>query len=77
MNLACATARALNLRVGLLDADVFGPSVPILMNLAEAGMPAIDERKRMLPLENYGVKWICRWGSSSRRNGRRCGAGRW
>ena len=49
-------ARALNLRVGLLDADVFGPSVPILMNLAEAGMPAIDERKRMLPLENYGVK---------------------
>ena len=26
------------------------------MNLAEAGMPAIDERKRMLPLENYGVK---------------------
>ena len=56
VNLACATARALNLRVGLLDADVFGPSVPILMNLAEAGMPAIDERKRMLPLENYGVK---------------------
>ena len=56
VTLACATARALNLRVGLLDADVFGPSVPILMNLAEAGMPAIDERKRMLPLENYGVK---------------------
>ena len=26
------------------------------MHLADAGMPAIDERKRMLPLENYGVK---------------------
>ncbi len=56
VNLACAAASSLGLRVGILDADVFGPSVPILMNLASSGTPAIDKENRMLPLENYGVK---------------------
>lgn len=56
VNLAVATAATLGLRVGLLDADVFGPSVPILMNLAHAGTPALDADSQMLPLENYGVK---------------------
>ena len=56
VNLATATAAHLGLRVGLLDADVFGPSVPILMNLADAGTPALNADNQMLPLENYGVK---------------------
>lgn len=55
VNLACATA-AMGLRVGLLDADVFGPSVPLLMNLADAGAPLLDSAGRMLPLENHGVR---------------------
>lgn len=53
VNIAVALAR-LGHRVGLLDADVFGPSVPTLMGLE--GAPAIDERGRMLPLENHGVR---------------------
>lgn len=53
VNIAVALAR-LGHRVGLLDADVFGPSVPTLMALE--GAPAIDERGRMLPLENHGVR---------------------
>lgn len=40
--------------VGLLDADIFGPSIPLMMNLNEE--PLIDERNLMIPLLNYGVK---------------------
>lgn len=41
VNLAVALAQHLNLRVGLLDADVYGPSVPRMMSLA--GKPRVDE----------------------------------
>lgn len=44
-----------SLRVGLLDADVFGPSVPRMMNLQ--GAPDLDDDNKMLPLVNYGIKW--------------------
>ncbi|XP_050437717.1 iron-sulfur protein NUBPL isoform X2 [Adelges cooleyi] len=40
--------------VGLLDADVFGPSVPLMMNLHET--PLLDDDNLMVPLVNYGVK---------------------
>ena len=55
VNLACAAASALGLRVGLLDADVHGPSIPTLMNLRHSGSPALDG-DAMLPMENHGVK---------------------
>ncbi|XP_054272113.1 iron-sulfur protein NUBPL isoform X4 [Macrosteles quadrilineatus] len=45
-----------SLRVGLLDADVFGPSVPLMMNLS--GKPLINAEKKMIPMVNYGVKCI-------------------
>jgi ATP-binding protein involved in chromosome partitioning len=41
--------------VGLLDADVFGPSVPLMMNIHES--PMINQKNLMEPLINYGVKW--------------------
>jgi ATP-binding protein involved in chromosome partitioning len=43
-------------RVGLLDADLFGPSVPRLLNLADVGEPRLSSNNRLVPLTNYGVK---------------------
>jgi ATP-binding protein involved in chromosome partitioning len=53
-NLAVALA-ALGHKVGLLDADIYGPSQPRLMGIT--GRPtATPDSKRLLPMENYGVK---------------------
>ena len=41
--------------IGLLDADVYGPSIPRMMNLS--GQPALTDKNFMVPLENYNVKW--------------------
>lgn len=35
MNLAVALASECNLKVGLLDADVYGPNIPMMMNINE------------------------------------------
>ncbi|MCL4136374.1 UNVERIFIED_CONTAM: hypothetical protein GTU68_056030 [Idotea baltica] len=40
--------------VGLLDLDVFGPSIPRMMNLN--GKPEMDKDDNFLPLMNYGIK---------------------
>ena len=52
-NLAVALARR-DLGVGLLDADIYGPSQPTLMNLHARA--EVLESKKFRPLENYGVK---------------------
>ncbi|CAM6102772.1 unnamed protein product [Calypogeia fissa] len=54
VNLAVALALECKLRVGLLDADVYGPSIPTLMKLS--GRPQLDAESKMLPLENFGVR---------------------
>ncbi|WP_145735770.1 iron-sulfur cluster carrier protein ApbC [Nitrospirillum pindoramense] len=52
-NLALAMA-ANGLKVGLLDADIYGPSMPRMMGLS--GKPDSADGKRLDPLVNYGVK---------------------
>lgn len=54
VNLAIALAKT-GARVGLLDADILGPNVPMMMGVAQ--MPPPRNRK-MVPAENYGVKFI-------------------
>jgi ATP-binding protein involved in chromosome partitioning len=53
VNLALALA-AEGASVGLLDADIYGPSVPMMMGLE--GRPESADGKTMEPLENYGVQ---------------------
>jgi ATP-binding protein involved in chromosome partitioning len=42
------------LRVGLLDADIYGPSMPRLMGLS--GKPEMADANTLRPMQNYGVK---------------------
>jgi ATP-binding protein involved in chromosome partitioning len=53
VNLALALA-AEGARVGILDADVYGPSQPMMMGIE--GRPESTDGKSMEPMENYGVQ---------------------
>ncbi len=53
VNLALALA-AEGAKVGLLDADIYGPSQPMMMGVS--GKPESHDGKTMEPLENYGVQ---------------------
>lgn len=58
-NLAVALARA-NQRVGLIDADIYGPSVPMMFG-TENERPACfdrDGKAVMIPIEKYGIKLL-------------------
>jgi ATP-binding protein involved in chromosome partitioning len=52
-NLAMALRRH-EKRVGLLDADVYGPSLPTMLGIRER--PRMSSDKRIVPLDQYGVK---------------------
>ncbi|KAI0812875.1 P-loop containing nucleoside triphosphate hydrolase protein [Xylaria sp. FL0064] len=52
-NLSLAFAR-MGYRAGVLDTDIFGPSIPTLFNLS--GEPRLSSNNQLLPLSNYGVK---------------------
>jgi len=53
VNLACALHR-LGARIGLLDCDIYGPSIPLMMGVHEK--PTLTEQGKMVPPENHGVK---------------------
>ena len=52
VNLAVSLAKD-GARVGLVDADVYGPSIPLMMGIT--GRPTVH-RNRLQPMENWGVK---------------------
>jgi ATP-binding protein involved in chromosome partitioning len=54
VNLAIALAME-GARVGLLDADILGPNVPMMMGRDQMPPPA---NRKMVPAENFGVKFI-------------------
>ena len=58
-NLAVALARE-GYRLGLLDADIFGPSMPKMFGVEddELYMHQVDGRQLIIPIEKYGVKML-------------------
>jgi ATP-binding protein involved in chromosome partitioning len=53
VNLALALSQ-LGHRTGILDADIYGPSLPLMMGITEK--PDSPDGKRLLPIEKYGLK---------------------
>jgi ATP-binding protein involved in chromosome partitioning len=53
VNLALALA-ANGLKVGVLDSDIYGPSMPRMLGIR--GKPVVLDNKKLRPMENYGVK---------------------
>ena len=55
VNLACGLART-GASVGLLDTDIYGPSIPTMFDTHER--PNITAQKKLVPLEKHGVKFL-------------------
>ena len=46
--------KSLNCKVGILDADIYGPSLPKMMNIKEK--PKNEDGKSIVPIEKYGIQ---------------------
>ncbi len=55
VNIAIALSK-LGAKVGLIDCDVYGPSIPIMFGFTSRPMVYENENKKMIPLEKYGIK---------------------
>ncbi|BAL80951.1 Mrp/NBP35 family ATP-binding protein [Caldisericum exile] len=55
-NLAVALAN-LSYKVGIMDADIYGPNIPKMFG-AEQELPKVTETRKMIPIEKFGVKLI-------------------
>lgn len=58
-NIAISLSK-MGFKVGILDADVYGPSIPIMFDVAKEKPLATNTggKAKMLPVENYGVKML-------------------
>lgn len=56
VNLAAAMAKA-GMNVGLLDADIYGPSIPTMLDTQEA-QPSAGGDKKLIPVDAYGMKTL-------------------
>jgi ATP-binding protein involved in chromosome partitioning len=56
VNLAAAMART-GMRVGLLDADIYGPSIPTMLGTV-AAEPATSGARKLVPIEAHGIKTL-------------------
>ena len=57
VNLAFALQQ-LGGRIGLVDADVLGPSIPVMLGLSTGQPPALAADQKIIPANRYGLKTI-------------------
>ena len=57
VNLAVSLQRE-GARVGLLDADIYGPNIPMMMGVPETQSLSVNPSEQLIPLEGHGVKVI-------------------
>jgi len=57
VNLALAL-KQLGAKVGLMDADIYGPNIPIMLGISPEKRPEGNAQEKILPLEAHGVKAI-------------------
>ncbi len=55
VNLALALAQQ-GAKVGIVDADIYGPSLPMMLGVAEGSRPEIVDQKYFIPVEAQGIK---------------------
>ena len=55
VNVAVALAR-MGLRVGIVDADIYGPSIPGMLGIVGNRPPAMSPEKKVIPAEAFGIK---------------------
>jgi ATP-binding protein involved in chromosome partitioning len=53
----CLAFKNQGLKVGLIDADIYGPSIPMLLGKRDA-QPAANDQKKIVPIEAYGIHFI-------------------
>lgn len=57
VNLALALSR-LGHRVGLMDGDIYGPNVPLMLGVSPDRRPEVNEEEKMIPIDALGIKMI-------------------
>ena len=55
VNLAIALAKD-GAKVGIIDADIYGPSIPLMLGVEKTGLYQDPDTKKLAPLESYGIK---------------------
>ncbi len=57
VNLALALAKQGH-KVGLMDADIYGPNVPLMLGIKPETRPHVSAEEKIIPLEAYGIRMI-------------------
>ncbi len=57
VNLAVAFAQS-GAKVGLMDGDIYGPNVPLMLGIPSGQKPDVGEDEKIIPMKAYGLKMI-------------------
>lgn len=57
VNLALALVK-LGYKVGLMDADIYGPNVPLMLGISHETRPSVSEEDKLIPIEAKGLRMI-------------------